>query len=116
MVGEETPFVMVVLIGKEDADSVVANGVAVVVVSPDYTQEEGACRSHDSDVWHDPPAVVVWKRVDGLEEERVAGNRAHSVVGDACGCRAADPCWVGEERVEAAIASLRAILEIAGAP
>ena len=115
MVGEETPFVVVVLIGEEDAESVVANGVAVAVVSPNYAQEEGARRGHDGNVWHDPPAVVILKRVDGLEEEWVAGDRAHGVVGDTCGCRAADPCWVGEERVEAAIASLRAMLAIIGA-
>jgi hypothetical protein len=112
MMGEETPFMVVVLVGEEDADSVVANGVAVIIVSPNYAKEERARGGHDGDVWHDPPTVVIWKRVDGLEEEWVAGDRAHGVVGNTSGCRTADPCWVGEERVEAAIASLRAMLAI----
>jgi hypothetical protein len=40
----------------------------------------------------------------------VAGNGAHGVVGDARGCRAADPCWVREEWIKAAIASLEAVV------
>lgn len=106
MVGEETPRVVVVLVREEDADSVVALRVSVVVVSPDYAQEEGSGGGHDGDVWQNPPAIVIWEGVDSLEEEGVAGDGAHGVVGDARGCRAADPGWVCQEGVEAAVASL----------
>ena len=34
------------------------------------------------------------------------GDRAHGVVGDAGGIGAADPGWIGEERIEAAVAAL----------
>ena len=37
----------------------------------------------------------------------MAGNCAHGIVGDTGGNCAADPGWVGEKRIEAAIASLR---------
>jgi hypothetical protein len=36
----------------------------------------------------------------------VAGDGAHGIVGDSGGNCAADPGWVGEKRVEAAVASL----------
>jgi hypothetical protein len=110
MVGEEAPRVIVVLVGEEDANTVGSFGAAVVVVSPDDAQEERAGGGHDGDVWQHPFAVVVGEGVNGLEEERVAGDRAHSIVGDARGRRATNPGWVGEEWVEAAIASLPATL------
>jgi hypothetical protein len=40
----------------------------------------------------------------------VAGDCAHGVVGDTGGDCAADPGWVSEERVEAAVASLRRLV------
>lgn len=107
VVREEAPRMVVVLLRKKDPDAVVAGGVRVVVVAPYDAEVERACRGHDCDVWEGPSAVVVGERVDGLEEEGVAGYCAHGVVGDAGGGCAADPRWVGEERVEAAVASLR---------
>ena len=41
-----------------------------------------------------------------MEEERVVGDAAHGVVGDAGGDGAAGPGRVGEEGVEAALAAL----------
>jgi hypothetical protein len=106
VVREEAPGVVVVFLRKEDADAVVTLGGQVVVVPPDDAEEERARGGHDGDVGEGPSAVVVGERVDGLEEEGVAGDGAHGVVGDARGGCAADPRGVGEERVEAAVASL----------
>ena len=106
VVGEEAPRVVVVLFGEQDAHALLVDGAGVVVVPPDQTEKQGARRGHDGDVGQRPAAVVVGQRVNGLEEEGMAGNGAHGIVGDARGNRAADPCWVGEERIEAAVASL----------
>jgi hypothetical protein len=106
VVREEAPWVVVVFIREENAHAVVALGPGVVVVAPDETKVERARRSHDSDVGQGPAAVVVGQRVDSLEEEWVARNCAHGVVGDARGESAANPGGVGEEGVEAAVASL----------
>ena len=112
MVGEEAPRVVVVLVGKENAHAVLLCGSSRVVMSPDDAEKERACRSHDRDIWERPAAVVVCQRVDGLEEEWVAGNRAHGVVGDTSGQSATDPGRVGKEGVEAAIASLVSLAKI----
>ncbi|KAH9872774.1 hypothetical protein J1614_005168 [Plenodomus biglobosus] len=106
VVGEETPGMVVVLVGEEDAHAIVVEGLRIVVVAPDDAEEERAGRGHDGDVWEWPAAVVVGQRVDGLEEEGVAGNGAHGIVGDASGQGSTDPGWVGEERVKAAVASI----------
>jgi hypothetical protein len=42
----------------------------------------------------------------------VAGDSAHGIVGDSGGDCAADPGWVGEKRVEAAVASLGLLVQI----
>lgn len=36
----------------------------------------------------------------------MVGNGAHGVVGDTSGVGTADPGWVGEKRVKAAVAAL----------
>jgi len=74
MVGEETPGVVVVLVGEKDAYTVGALGVGIVEVAPDNAEVKRAGGCHDCDVWERPSAVVVCERVDGLEEERMAGN------------------------------------------
>jgi hypothetical protein len=75
-------------------------------VSPDDAEEERSGRGHDGDVWQRPAAVVVGQGVDRLQEEGVAGNGAHSVVGDTGRDGFADPRWISEKGVKAAIASL----------
>jgi hypothetical protein len=108
MVGEEAPRVVVVLIGEENAHAIVARRARVVVVSPYDAKIERASGCHYGNVWERPSAVVISERVDGLEEEGMTGYSAHGIVGDTSGERAAHPGGVGEERIEAAIASLEA--------
>ena len=107
VVREEAPRVIVILVREEDAYSVIALGGYIVVVSPDDAEIEGPGGCHDGNVWEGPSAVIVRERIDSLQEERMAGNRAHSVVRDAGGECAAYPRGVGEERIKTAIASLR---------
>ena len=109
VVREEAPRVVVVLVGEEDANSIIAHGVSVVVVSPDHAQEEGSSGGHDGNVRQNPSSVVVWKGIDGLQEEGVARDGTHGIVGNTCGGGAADPSWIGQKRVEAAVASLKKI-------
>jgi len=110
VMGEEGPRVVVVFLGEENADTVFVDWRGVVVVAPDKRQEEGTGGCHDGDVGERPATVVVGQRVNGLEEEGVAGDGAHGIVGDSGGDCAADPGWVGEKRVEAAVASLRLLV------
>ena len=112
VVGEEAPCVVVVLIGEEDTQAVGAFGALVHVVAPDETEEERTGRGHDCDVWQGPTAVVVGQRIDGLEEEWVAGYCAHDIIRDTGGKGAANPSWVGEKRVEAAVATLRNVSHV----
>ena len=112
VVREETPRMVVILVGKQDTDAVVAYRTGIVVVSPDDAQKQRSRRGHDGNVREWPAAVVVGQRVDRLEEEGVARDRAHGVVGDACGKRTADPRRVGEERVKATIASLGLLVDV----
>jgi hypothetical protein len=104
--GEETPRVVVVLIGEEDAYAVDTLGTRIVVVSPDDTEKQWAGGCHYGDVRQGPSTVVVSKRINGLQEEGVAGYRAHGIVGDSGRQSAAYPSGVGEKRVETAIATL----------
>lgn len=39
----------------------------------------------------------------------MAGDSAHDIVGNAGWNRAADPCWVRKERIEATVTSLNAV-------
>ena len=73
---------------------------------PDDAEEERAGTVHDCYIWEFPVAVVRDQRFDDEGEEGVVGDGAHSVVGDAGGIGTADPGWVGEKRVETAIAAL----------
>ena len=106
VVSEEAPGVVVVFVREEDAQAVGAFRALVHVVAPDETEVERASRCHDGDVRKWPATVVVGQRINGLEEEWVAGDCAHNVVGDTGGDSATDPGWVGKKRVEATIASL----------
>lgn len=106
VVGEETPGMVIVLIGEEDADPAVTFLGHAVVVSPDDAEVERTGRSHDGDVWKNPLAVVVREGVDGLQEEWVTGNSAHNIVRDTSGICATNPSWVGKKRVETTIAAL----------
>jgi hypothetical protein len=106
VVGEEAPRVVVVLVGEEDAQTVHSLRVGVGVVTPDQTEVQRPGRRHDGDVREHPSTVVVGQRVDCLEEEGVARNGAHGIIGDASRHGAAHPGGVGQERIETAIASL----------
>lgn len=106
VVGKETPWVVVVFIGEQNTDAAIALLVDGVVVSPDYAKIERTGRSHDSDVGKKPFAVIVGERVDGLEEEWVAGNSAHDIVGDTGRVCATDPSWIREKRVKTTIATI----------
>mgnify|MGYP003624084313 CR=1 FL=1 len=106
MMCEEAPWVVVVLVREENAYTIVALRIRIVVVAPDDAEIERAGGSHYGDVWEGPSSVVVSQRVDGLQEEWVAGDRAHGIVRNTGGHGAAYPGGVGEERVEAAVASL----------
>lgn len=106
---EEAPWVVIVLVWEQNADALLILWACVVVVAPDYTQVQWAGRCHNSDVRQGPSAVVVGERVNGLEEEWVTRNRAHGIVGDTSGECAANPGWVCEKRIEAAVASLTKI-------
>lgn len=106
VVGEEAPAVAVVLCGEENAYAVHTLWLQFVVVAPDDAKVQWPGRGHDGDVWQGPSAVVVGQAIDGIEEELVARYRAHGIVGDACGGGLAHPGGVGQERVEATVASL----------
>jgi hypothetical protein len=80
VVGEETPRVVVVLIGEKNAHALVADGAGVVIMSPDKTEEERSSGGHDSDVWQRPATVVLGQGINGLEEEGMAGDCAHNIV------------------------------------
>lgn len=73
---------------------------------PDDAEEERAGTVHDCYVRKFPIPIVGYERFDYKGEERVVGDGAHGVVGDAGGIRAADPGWVGKKRVEAAVATI----------
>ena len=74
---------------------------------PDDAEKERAGTVHDCYVGKFPIAIVRNQRLDDEGEERVVRDGAHSIVGDAGGVGAANPSWVGEERVEAAVAPLK---------
>lgn len=59
MMREKAPRVVVVLVGKEDANTLHVLRVTAGIVSPDYAEIERTGRRHDGDVWEDPAAVVV---------------------------------------------------------
>ena len=107
VVCEEAPAIPVVLGGEEDADAVQTVWVEFVVVAPDDAKVQRTGRGHDGDVREGPAAVVIRQAINGVEEELVARHRAHGVVGNARGGSLAHPGGVGQERVEAAVASLR---------
>jgi hypothetical protein len=88
------------------AYTIVALRIRIIVVAPDNTEIEWPGGSHYGDVWEGPSTVIVGERVDRLQEEWMAGDRAHGVVRNTGGHGAAYPGGVGEERVEAAVASL----------
>ena len=81
-------------------------GAAAFVLLPDDAEEEGTGAVHDCYVGKFPIAVVGYKGFNHEGEEGVVGDGAHGVVGDAGGIGAADPGWVGEERVQATVTPL----------
>lgn len=123
---EERPWLFVILVPHEHPysprfgaipasctcsakDRGAGNGrrAAAFIFLPDDAEKERAGTVHDCYVGESPVAVVGNQRLDYEGEEGVVGNGAHGVVGDAGGISAADPGWVGEERVEAAVTALR---------
>lgn len=111
MVGEEAPRVIVVLVWPENTDAssfwTVSDVEALCSpVSPDDAQEQRSGGRHYTDVGQYPVAVVLLQVVNNTEEERVAGDCAHHVVGDSSRHGAAHPCRVGEQRVEASVTTI----------
>ena len=123
---EERPWLFVILVPHEHPysprfcaiptsctcsakDRGAGNGrsAAAFIFLPDDAEKEWPGTVHDCYVGESPVAVVGNQRLDYEGEEGVVGNGAHGVVGDAGGISAADPGWVGEERVEAAVTALR---------
>lgn len=53
MVREEAPWVIVVFIGEENADTVGSLGgwAPAIEMAPDDAEVEGSSRSHDCDIW-----------------------------------------------------------------
>ena len=122
---EERPWLFVILVSHEHPysprfsaipaactcsakDRGAANGrsAAAFVFLPDDAEKERTGTVHDCDVGESPVAVVGNQRLDYEGEEGVVGNGAHGVVGDAGRISAADPGWVGEQRVEPAVTAL----------
>jgi len=111
VMGEETPGVVVVLVREQDTNSATIRTVANVEtfggpVTPDDAQEEWTSRGHDSDVGENPFAVVAGQVVNDTQEEWVTRNRAHCVVGDTGRQSAAHPGGVGEQRIQATVATI----------
>ena len=79
---------------------------AAFIILPDDAEEERAGTVHDCYIRKLPIAIIGDQRFDYEGEEGMVRDGAHGVVGDACRVCAADPSWVGEKRVEAAIAPL----------
>lgn len=106
VVGEEAPRELVVFILHENTDASSLARLVAHVFLPDDGQEQRAGGIHDGDIREEPVTVVLLQQLDDTQEERVLGHRAHGVVGNTCGCCAAHPRGVGEERIQAAIAAL----------
>ena len=111
---EEAPRMPVVLVLHQNPHSAALlahfgrQGVPfVLILFPDHGKEEGPRGKHDGYVGEDPGSVVPLQAIDDAEEEGVLGNGAHGVVAYAGRGGAAHPGGIGEERVEAAIATLR---------
>lgn len=51
-------------------------------------------------------AIILLQQFNDAQEERVLGDRAHSVIGDTCWRGAAHPRGVSEEGIQAAVAAL----------
>lgn len=106
---EETPWVLGVLVGHENADAarpglLVEVAVLVDPVLPDHGEEQGPRRRHDGDVGQEPGAVGALQGLDDAEEEGVLRDRSHGVVADARGHCAAQPGGVRQQRVQASLA------------
>lgn len=101
---EESPGINAGVSVKQYPDSApgktVSNiGAGTHVLFPDHGEEERASAVHDSYVGEGPITVVFSKGFDDHEEERMASNGAHSVVGDPSGDSLADPRGEGKERI-----------------
>lgn len=100
MMAEETPRLLVVFVWHENSkSSPVDVGARGHVLFPDDAEEERASTRHDSYVGEAPICVVILERLDDEEEKGVTGNRAHSVVGDACRVGLSRPGGVGQKGV-----------------
>lgn len=104
---EEAPWVLVVLVGHEDTNSLVIRLlVAAYVLLPHNAQKQWASVVHDRYVGHLPVSVEPLKIVDYIKEERVIRYAAHGIVRYASGDCLTQPRRVGEQRVQAPVAAL----------
>jgi hypothetical protein len=106
VVGKEAPRELVILILHENTDTTRLAGLIMHIFLPNNGQEEWAGGIHDGDVRQDPMAIILLQEFDDAQEERVLGDRAHSVVGDTCWRSAAHPRGVRKKRIQAAVAAL----------
>lgn len=106
MVREETPRKFVIFVLHQNAHPPGFAGLIIHVLLPDDRQEQRTRRIHDRDVGQHPLAIIFLQQLDHAEEERMLRHGAHCVVGDTRGHGTANPCWVCEERVQTAVATL----------
>ena len=104
---EETPPMLTVVLRHQHSQSAQLDVLAgIYILFPHDGEEQGAGRRHDGDVGQEPGTVVGLEGGGDVEEEGMVRDAAHGVVGDAGGDGAPRPGGVGEEGVEAALASL----------
>lgn len=106
VVGEETPGVSVILFLHQNAHSAKLAGLILHVFLPDDGQEERTSRVHDRNVRQKPVAIILLQQLNHTKEERMLGDRSHSIVGDAGRNSATNPRRVGKQGIEATVATL----------
>ena len=106
MVREEAPRMAVEHVRHQHPHAFMLSGRLPDVLLPDHAETQRPGGIHDGDVRQSPVAIVVLQLVDDPEEEGMLRHRAHGVVGDARWLGATHPGWVGEKRVESAVAPL----------
>jgi len=80
---KETPRVVVVLSGHQDAYAVLLQFHGGHVLLPNDAEEQRTGVVHDRHVGNIPVAVVLVQVVKNVLEERVAGDTAHRIVRDS---------------------------------
>lgn len=106
VVGEETPCVAVVLILHQNPHPACLVGLIKHVLLPEHREKKRTGRVHDRDVRKQPAAVVRLQQLNDAKEERMLGDRAHRIIGDARWNSPTHPRGIREQRIQATIATL----------